>query len=75
MSDAIFAMVFDVPTPMEQVTPSASTRFCMRLAISAGCSVFTGVGDTSRNASSMLTCCTWGVSLRKTSMTATDISV
>ena len=74
MSEAIFAMVFDVPTPMEHVTPSSSTRLWMRWATRTGCSRFTDVGDTSMNASSMLTCCTCGVSARRISMMAFDIS-
>ena len=74
MSEAIFAIVFDVPTPTEHVTPSASTRDWMRLAMRTGCSVFTLVGETSTNASSILTCCTSGVSSRRMLMMASDIS-
>ena len=74
MSEAIFATVFEVPTPMEQVTPSFSTRLWMRCAMRTGCSRFTAVGVTSMNASSMLTCCTCGVSAWRMSMMAFDIS-
>ena len=74
MSEAIFATVLDVPTPMEHVTPSSSMRRWMRRATSTGCSRFTAVGDTSRNASSMLTCCTCGVSERRMSMISLDTS-
>ena len=62
MSEAIFATVFEVPTPTEHVTPRASTRSRIRSATRTGCSRFVRVGVTSRNASSMLTCCTAGVS-------------
>ena len=74
MSEAILATVLDVPTPMEHVTPSSSTRLWMRRATSTGCSRFTAVGVTSRNASSMLTCCTCGVSSRRMPMMAFDTS-
>ena len=74
MSEAIFAMVLEVPAPMEHVTPSSSTRRWMRWATRTGCSRFTTVGVTSRNASSMLTCCTCGVSERRMAMMALDTS-
>ena len=59
---------------MEQVTPRAATRRWMRSAMRTGCSVFTDVGETSMKASSMETCCTWGVSSRRMAMMAAEIS-
>ena len=73
-SEAIFATDFEVPTPMEQVTPRAATRSWTRWATRTGCSVFTAVGVTSMKASSMETCCTWGVSSRRMAMMAADTS-
>ena len=74
MSEAIFATVLDVPTPTEHVTPSSSTRRWMRWATKIGCSRLTSLGVTSKNASSMLTCWTNGVSLWRIAMMALDIS-
>ena len=73
-SEAIFATDLEVPTPMEQVTPRVATRSWMRWATRTGCSVFTAVGVTSIKASSMETCCTWGVSSRRMAMMAADTS-
>ncbi len=46
----------------------------MRAAMRTGCSVFRALGDTSAKASSMETCCTWGVSLPMMAMMARDTS-
>ncbi len=73
-SDATLAMDFVVPTPMEHVTPSSATRRWMRAAMLAGCSVFSALGLTSAKASSMDTCCTWGVSSPMIAMMARDTS-
>ena len=62
VSEAILATAFEVPMPMEQVTPSSSTRCWMRCATSTGCSRLVLVGLTSAKASSMLTCWMSGVS-------------
>ena len=69
MSEAIFATVLEVPTPTEHVTPSSSTRCWIRRATATGCSLLVRVGVTSRKASSMLTCCTSGVSSFKMDIT------
>ena len=61
-SEAILAIVLFVPSPMEQVIPSAATFFCMRLQISKGFSLENLPGVMSKNASSIETCSTRGVS-------------
>ena len=71
-SDAIFATVLLVPRPMEQVTPSSATRPWTRRQMAMGLSREKRPGVTSKNASSIDTCSTSGVSSRIACITCAD---
>ena len=68
-SEAIFATVLHTPRPIEQVMPSLATRPWTRRQMSMGLSREKRPGVTSKNASSMETCSTRGVSSVSMSMT------
>ena len=59
-SEAIFATVLQLATPMEQVMPSSATCSWMRVAMDTGSSPVKRPGVTSRNASSIETCSSRG---------------
>jgi len=68
-SEAIFATVLFTPMPIEQVIPRADTRDCTRRQMSTGLSRDQRPGVTSKNASSIDTCSTSGVSSSRSAMT------
>ena len=73
-SEAILATVLLAPRPMEQVTPSSATLIWTRRQIATGLSREKRPGVTSKNASSMETCSTRGVSSPRIPITRELIS-